>query len=306
MDASEPDDDFAMHDEPRRPRSRGAEIRNGSMTQQREIDSGNATFWNELCGTQLAKSLGVIDASPTSLKRFDDWYLAFYPYLASHIPFAAMAGRDVLEIGLGYGTVSQKIAASGARYCGLDIARGPVDMVNHRLRQAGLPGEAQQGSVLAAPFPDAQLRPHRDHRVPSSHRKHARTPSPSVTGCSAPGAFSLSWSTTLILTDAGGRLHEPPCAIWRRRSADIGELVPAASAAERGAYDTDQAGAAAPHTDYISVKSLRDLCSNFTAFSATRENIAEEPPFRRISRDRLLNTFIPAIAGLDIYVTARK
>ena len=159
------------------------------MTQQREIDNGNATFWNELCGTQLAKSLGVVDASPTSLKRFDDWYLAFYPYLASHIPFAAMTGRDVLEIGLGYGTVSQKIAESGARYCGLDIARGPVDMVNHRLRQAGLPGEARQGSVLAAPLPDARF----DHIVTIGCLHHTgniagrhRRVSPDAP---APGAF---------------------------------------------------------------------------------------------------------------------
>jgi 2-polyprenyl-3-methyl-5-hydroxy-6-metoxy-1,4-benzoquinol methylase len=59
----------------------------------------------------------------------------------------------VLEVGLGYGTVSQRIAESGARYRGLDIAGGPISMVNDRLRQANLPDFAQQGSILAAPFP---------------------------------------------------------------------------------------------------------------------------------------------------------
>src|SRR5207244_3095175 len=55
---------------------------------------------------------------------------------------------------LGYGSLSQKIAESGARYCGLDIALGPVVLVRHRLRQAGLPGRAEEGSILAAPFAD--------------------------------------------------------------------------------------------------------------------------------------------------------
>lgn len=92
-----------------------------------------------------------------SLKKFDDWYFAFYPYLFVHIPFEDMKGKDVLEIGLGYGTVSQRLAEAGARYRGLDIAPGPVTMVNHRLNQADLEGQAQQGSILQAPFADASF-----------------------------------------------------------------------------------------------------------------------------------------------------
>ena len=91
---------------------------------------------------------------PASLKRFDDWYFAFYPYLFIHVPFDEFKGADVLEAGLGYGTVSQRIAEAGARYFGLDIAPGPVWMANHRLQQAGLPGQARQGSILATDFAD--------------------------------------------------------------------------------------------------------------------------------------------------------
>ena len=117
-----------------------------------EVSRKNSEFWNELCGTSLAKSLGIMDASKDSLKKFDDWYFDFYPYLSSHIPFHEIAGRDVLEIGLGYGTVSQRLAEAGARYTGLDIAEGPVAMANHRLSQAGLPGKALQGSILSPTF----------------------------------------------------------------------------------------------------------------------------------------------------------
>lgn len=115
---------------------------------QADISSNNSEFLNELCGSGLAKFLGVTDSSPQSLRKFDDWYFDFYPYLFDHIPFETMRGMNVLEVGLGYGTVSQRLAESGAEYTGLDIAQGPVSMVNQRLAQNDLPGKAIQGSIL--------------------------------------------------------------------------------------------------------------------------------------------------------------
>src|ERR1044071_2904049 len=117
-----------------------------------DTDTKNVAFWNELCGTHLATQLGITDSSPASLKRFDRWFFDFYPYVFEHVPLSELSGKDVLEVGLGYGSLSQKIVESGARYCGLDIAPGPVEMVRHRLRQSGLAGSAEQGSILAAPF----------------------------------------------------------------------------------------------------------------------------------------------------------
>jgi len=112
----------------------------------------NSEFWNELCGSQLAQYLGITDASPESLKKFDEWYFDFYPYLYKHIPFREFKDKDVLEIGLGYGSVAQKIAEFGANCVGLDIAAGPVAMVNHRLQQEKLNGIAIKGSILEPPF----------------------------------------------------------------------------------------------------------------------------------------------------------
>src|SRR5262245_20640242 len=122
---------------------------------QDEISRKNADFWDELCGTQLARQLGITDKSPASLKRFDDWYLDFYPYLLEHVVLNDMRDKDVLEVGLGYGTVSQRIAEAGARYHGLDIAAGPVAMANSRMRRLGLPERAVQASILRAPFADS-------------------------------------------------------------------------------------------------------------------------------------------------------
>jgi hypothetical protein len=49
------------------------------------VDRENAGFWQELCGTHFAKSIGVVDDSALSLKKFDDWYFAFYPDLFVHL-----------------------------------------------------------------------------------------------------------------------------------------------------------------------------------------------------------------------------
>jgi hypothetical protein len=49
------------------------------------------------------------------------------------------------------------------------------------------------------------------------------------------------------------------------------------------------------------------MCRKFSSFSARRENIAAEAPFFwDTTRERLLNTIIPSLAGLDIYVACRK
>jgi hypothetical protein len=42
---------------------------------QQQIDRRNSEFWDELCGSGLAQQLGISDASPESLERFDAAYL---------------------------------------------------------------------------------------------------------------------------------------------------------------------------------------------------------------------------------------
>src|SRR5262245_49916487 len=122
---------------------------------QARIDSENSEFWNELCGSHFAKSLGITDNSIESLHKFDKAFFELYPYVLPLMRPERMRGKKVLEIGLGYGTVGQHLAECGAVYTGLDIARNPVDHMNWRLRQMKLPGKAVQGSAHAMPFPDA-------------------------------------------------------------------------------------------------------------------------------------------------------
>jgi hypothetical protein len=82
------------------------------MASQQAVDAANSAFWNEMRGSIAARSLGVVGNDRASLKKYDDWYLQYYPYLYRFIDFPSLRNRDVLEVGLGYGSVGQKIAES--------------------------------------------------------------------------------------------------------------------------------------------------------------------------------------------------
>src|SRR2546422_6785844 len=122
---------------------------------QIELDRQNASFWSELCGSGLARSLGISGDEPDALERFDASYFGLYPYLGGYVERFDLSGRSVLEIGLGYGTLGQYIAERGAVYHGLDIAATPVEMMQHRLQQGrfGDPTRVRQGSALENPWP---------------------------------------------------------------------------------------------------------------------------------------------------------
>lgn len=272
---------------------------------QQLVSNKNAEFWNELCGSQLANYLGITDSSPESLKKFDDWYFDFYPYLFDHIPFSNMKGRKVLETGLGYGTVAQRLAESGADYTGLDIAQGPVSMVNQRLAQNNLPGSAVQGSILEPQLPVASF----DYVIAIGCLHHT-------------GNLQLAIEQCHRLLKPGGQLifmvyyaysyrrfrMTPLLTIKTMVKEAFGYrgVVGKGSNRQRAAYDASSKGGGAPHTDWISKRSLKYYCGAFTSFKATIENIDQEAPFRSTPRKELLKTKWPSIVGLDIYATATK
>ncbi len=274
------------------------------MTDQAELDARNADFWSFLCGSHQAKMLGVTDASLASLKKFDDWYMDMYPYLYRHIPFGEMAGKRVLEIGLGYGTISQKIAQAGADYRGLDISPAAVAMANDRMRQCGLPQTAVCASVLAAPFEDASL----DMVISIGclhHTGNLQRALDEVHRILKPGGKAV----IMVYNALSYRRWYEQTAETRRyfEWLYLGQSDrPAFNINALQAYDTNDAGDCAPDTAFVSVSHLKQMCSSFSSFSATLENIAQEPPYADRTREELLTTGIPAICGLDVYATMVK
>jgi SAM-dependent methyltransferase len=266
-----------------------------------DVSPRNAAFWDELCGSHLAHQLGVRDASPGELARFDAAYLALYPYLVGYFPRDHVEGRRVLEVGLGYGTLTESLARMGADYHGVDIAAGPVEMARHRL--AGVPGarpeQVQQGSVLELPFPDASF-----DLVASIGCLHH-------TG----DLFGAIQEVRRVLRP-GGRLV---LMVYNRRSLRRVVTAPVwalrrrrdrAGADEelRARYDATADGAAAPHTDFVTAPELRGLLHGLDDVRVERRNM-EGLPVRHVSegsRSALMRLRVDRLLGLDLYATARR
>lgn len=267
------------------------------------INEANAEFWNELCGSGLAKFLGITDSSAQSLNKFDDWYFDYYPYLVKHIPVRNLVGKTVLEVGLGYGTVSQLLAQAGTRYYGLDIAHGPVEMVCHRLRQTGLSGEVHQGSILNCPFQDAQF----DYVVAIGCYHHTGNLARAIDqtqrilkpgGCATIMVYNV-YSYRRWLYWPGSTLSY---FLWDKFGIGQPREV---SMGERAAYDKNVDDSVAPETVFVSIAHLRRMTATWGGFRATRENIGAESILSKIPRSTLLKILGPWV-GLDLYCQLKK
>jgi SAM-dependent methyltransferase len=260
---------------------------------QTATDARNAAFWDELCGSALARQIGVQDATADSLERFDGAYMASYPYLDSYVP-ENLAGAELLEIGLGYGTLSALLIARGARYHGVDIAEGPVEMVRHRLRLAGQGGDAEQrviqASALELPFDTGRF----DFLYTIGCLHHTGNTPRAVTEVHR--VLKPGGTAVVMLYNAHSlrqllKVHIP--ALLRRRRSAEGQAA---------MYDTNAAGEAAPHVDYWTRGGVRGM---FGAFAQVDIDVRNFDNTRFVPRERLLGN-VDRVLGLDLYITARK
>jgi SAM-dependent methyltransferase len=270
------------------------------------IDQANTEFWNELCGSGLARHLGITDHSLESLRRFDEAFFAMYPYLLPLLGLQRMAGKRVLEIGLGYGSVGQKIAEAQADYTGLDLAANPVRMMTRRLRLLGLPGTATAGTALDLPFPDE----HFDFVVSIGCFHHTGN----VQRCLDESHRVLRPGGTAVLMlynkfSLRQWLRAPLWALRELGREVLGRPAPSGppSARQLMGYDHNAAGDAAPETVLLSIHQLRRMLRAFECLTFAKQNC--DPLFCRgrvlVNREKLLPT-LGRTLGLDIYVEARK
>jgi SAM-dependent methyltransferase len=260
----------------------------------------NARFWDELCGSVLARSVGIVDASRESLARFDRAYLELYPYLLGYVRPAEWKDRRVLEIGLGYGTLSQQLLAAGGRYTGIDIARGPAAMVNHRSRLLGGAPCAVRGSVLALPVADQSI----DCLVSIGCFHHTGSVAQSIRETHRvlkPGGVAV-----VMVYNQFSYRHwmRWPVATARAWGADrAGRRIPTAPIHQRKKYDANAAGLAAPETVFLSADRLRRMFSDFRSVEISTENNTN---MLRVIPRRLLLSTLGKRLGLDLYVRAIK
>ena len=292
-----------------------------SRTGQSAIDEANAAFWDELCGTTLAKALGITDHSEASLKRFDDAYFTMYPYLLSHVPVDRMRGMKVLEVGLGYGTLGQAIANAGAEYTGVDISPGPVRMMNHRLGMHRLTGRAIEASILESGLPSES----QDWVVAIGCYHHT-------------GNMQRAVDESFRILKPGGNAmimvyNSLSLRQWQQWPKDtlrrwLHQYEPgfraAASESQRNAYDSHVNGQTAPETEFFSRRSVRQIFGRFSKVSVRSENADEVfipiPRYDKVGKrfwlDRTANPYqvprpvllatIGRTLGLDLYIAATK
>ena len=278
------------------PRRMMAAVTEALRPEQTQVDARNAAFWDELGGTHLARELGIHTVDRDSVRRFDEAYMRIYPYLRGYLELDRVRGLEVLEIGLGYGTVGQLLAQAGAVYHGLDIADGPVEMMRQRLRWEGLDGEerVRQGSALSLPYEDSSL-----DRVVSIGCLHH-------TGDTARGVSEVHrvlrrGGRALVMLYNRHSLRQLTqrlrARITRRRDRD--EWL-------RGRYDWNAAGEAAPHVDYVSRRQVREMFREFERVDTDVRNFdgLRYGPIG-VPRELFLNN-IARVAGVDLYIVADK
>lgn len=73
------------------------------------------------------------------------------------IPFEAIAGRDVLEIGCGMGLHTEIMTRAGACVNSIDISDTSVEATHRRLALKGLSANVQQGDACELPFQDGSF-----------------------------------------------------------------------------------------------------------------------------------------------------
>lgn len=275
---------------------------------QRDIDQKNSEFWDELCGSGLAKSLNINEITAESLHRFDDAYLGIYPYLSKYVLNENLTEKKVLEIGLGYGTLSQLIASTGCDYFGLDIATNPVKMVQYRLSQLGKKNKEEQiqvGSALGIPHHDESF--DYVYSIGCLHHTGNLTQSLSeVFRVLKPGGKAI---IMLYNRNSFRQLVQVP---WQKFKQFFNRQKKAKnqnfSTFVRSLYDSNAVGEAAPHTDYVSSRQVRNLLSNFSTVDIEVQNFDTYVLLKGkvvIHREKLLNNVAHSL-GLDLYITAIK
>jgi len=115
-------------------------------------------FWqNHACGDALVG--GLRDRFGGDYEEFFSDYDKFRYGMETHLPacFDALnvAGKQVLEIGLGQGADSESLIRRGARWSGVDLTAESIERVRTRLTLRELPfADLKQGTVLDLPFED--------------------------------------------------------------------------------------------------------------------------------------------------------
>ena len=271
---------------------------------QKAINDKNSEFWSEPCGTWLSNSLGL-EAGIEANQAYDTSYFKFYPYLKKYLKVGK--GEEVLEIGLGSGTVSEYLMQKEVIPTFLDIAPGAIAKVKSRAELIGFEG----ASFCNESILDTSLIGKRkfDKIIAIGSLHHTGNLAKAIDVCYE------------LLKDGGILIFMVYNAYSRRqikkemktlflsylKNEYFGEVkIFFGNQNENLAYDEDTKGEAAPCTQFVSLKAIERLCSKFSKRSFTIENLSENACKKYGSRDRGLLSWEARNFGTDIYGVCKK
>lgn len=111
------------------------------------------------------EALGVKEFSPAFYREIDRRFFEdAQRYMPAEtrpfdalVPFAQLADRDVLEIGIGSGSHAQLLAPHCRSYVGIDLTEYAVASTSNRFQQFGVPGHIVRMDAEHMAFPDASF-----------------------------------------------------------------------------------------------------------------------------------------------------
>jgi SAM-dependent methyltransferase len=260
--------------------------------------AASAAFWSRRSRAYEWGDLILTEFTPASLERFDKAYFSVYPYLLRHVQPERMKEKRVLEVGIGFGTLGQRIAAEGADYLGLDISGKQVDLMNYRLDLISSPGRAVRADFLKNKLADESF-----DFVVSIGCFHHTGDIPACVGETyrilKPGGVALIMIYNRFSFRQWTRWPLPTF----RALVDPGQ---AAASKQRAVYDSCE-GEPAPITEFTSVRQAKRLFVGFSDVVVQKENCDDLVVLgRTVVKRRSLLRSLGRTLGLDIYVEARK
>jgi len=273
----------------------------------------NSEYWSQLCGSRASNKLGIEAGDPAGIGKFDDWFFWFYPYLDRNdfIDWNALSDARVLEIGLGYGSVTRRLGTKSGQLFSLDIAPKAVAFA-----KATAPGSnCVRASARALPFADGSL----DCVI-------------SIGCLHMTGDMEEGLRECMRVLRPGGRLVVmvynvfsykrwivAPVATLRALVADRRRAgYRSGGAAPRRVswfWDRSPSGDAPPFTEFASKRQLLRAVSGASSADVVAlnvDNVTDLLPRRlqHVGLDRLrvslLSSWLSRHAGLDLYLVATK
>ncbi len=270
------------------------------------INTKNKSFWEEVCGSIFAEYINIKNHDKKSLDQYDKHYFKYYPYLEKYIQLKNMKKKRILEIGVGYGSLSQKLfEINGIDYTAIDIAKKPINLVKKRI------GFSQKISgkttTLNKNFLTCDFKKKRfDFIVAIGSLHHTGNLLSAIKKCydllEKNGILIGMVYSAVSYRRWVGNFTQTLKLTFSKNELSLFEI----DDAEKKKYDKNSINQAPPATEFTTKTKMKLILSKFNEKKLYYENLNGFYPNYHITRKLLLKTFFPKIFGTDLYFSARK